>query len=408
MKMKQILITVALIVIINAMFLYVADVISTRKTKLSSSAVQISTHNEGVGGTTDEYNQPQTAYPGKEIVDRHYQMSRANAVTETVRRTELIVVSVNVIKTQIVRRNTNPFDNPFFGFFDYQPYRREVQSIGSGIIYNSNGYIITNSHVVEGATQIKIILGDRRQYEAKFIGSDNILDIAVLKIDADNLQSAVLGNSGDLMLGETVIAIGNPYAFLIKDSKPSVSVGVISAVNRNFAQDSGGKIYQRMVQTDAAINPGNSGGPLINILGEVIGINTFIFSETGGSIGIGFAIPIDRIKTIADEIIEYGKRRQIWYGLRVQELNPMIASYLGLDNLNGVIISVIESTSPAAKAGLQRGDIIKKINGVEIKNTDDAEVAISEITVGDKIDFQIIRGKQIRTISFNAVELNSR
>jgi serine protease Do len=336
--------------------------------------------------------------------DDDYQITRANAVTRAVKINEPSVVSINVIKTQIVRRNQNPFDNPFFGFFDYQPYRREVQSIGSGVIYSENGYILTNSHVVEGATQIKVILNDARQFEAEITGIDTVLDIAVLKIDEDNLPVAAFGSSDDLMLGETTIAIGNPYAFLIKDSKPSVSVGVVSAVNRNFSQDQGGKIYQSMIQTDAAINPGNSGGPLLNILGEVIGINSFIFSESGGNIGLGFAIPIDRSIRIADEIIKYGRRRQIWFGFKIQDLNPMIATHLGLSDLNGVIVSVVDNNSPADKAGLKRGDIIKQINKVIVSNSNDAEVAISGISIGDEIRIHILRGNQSSVVKFTAVE----
>jgi serine protease Do len=408
MRFSQVLVTIILIVVINILFLYVGNVFTKQKALTDTPAEMINIDDPISTPPSGTSSETESSYFQRSKKNEAYQVGRHNSVTETVKNSEMAVVSVNVIKTQIVRRNTNPFENPFFGFFDYRPYRREVQSIGSGIIYNQEGYIITNSHVVEGATQIKIILSDQRQFEAKFIGSDSILDIAVLKIDVDNLQAAKLGRSSDLLLGETVIAIGNPYAFLIKDSKPSVSVGVISAMDRNFAQDSGGKIYQRMIQTDAAINPGNSGGPLINILGEVIGINTFIFSESGGSIGIGFAIPIDRIKNIANEIIDYGRRRQIWFGLKIQELNPMIASYLGLEDLNGVIVSVVEPNSPSANAGLQRGDIIKVINGNTINSTEDAEVAISEITVGDKIEFKVLRGKKTITIMFSAVELNSK
>jgi len=350
-----------------------------------------------------------TTYPvqrERQSSNDDYQLTRSNAVTRAVMLTEPAVVSVNVIKTQIVRRYTNPFDNPFFGFFDQRPYRREVQSIGSGIIYNSDGYIVTNSHVVEGATQIKVILEDKRQFEAEIMGIDSVLDIAVLKIETDNLPTVPFGTSDDLLLGETVIAIGNPYAFLIKDSKPSVSVGVVSATQRNFSQDTGGKIYQGMIQTDAAINPGNSGGPLVNILGEVIGINTFIFSESGGNIGLGFAIPINRIIRVTDEIIEYGRKRQIWFGFKIQDLSPMIASYLELEDLNGVIVSIIEDNSPAAEAGLRRGDIIKKINNIMIRNSTDAEIAISEITVGDRIEMEIYRGQRIFSIEFDAIELD--
>jgi len=351
-----------------------------------------------------------SGYPGQQQREQRgdeYRLARENAVTRAVSLTGQAVVSVNVIKTQIVRRNTNPFDNPFFGFFNYRPYRREVQSIGSGIIFSSDGYIVTNSHVVEGATQIKIILEDQRHFEAEIVGFDSVLDIAVLKIDAHDLPVASFGRSEDLIPGETVIAIGNPYAFLIKDSKPSVSVGVVSAVGRNFSQDSNGKMYQGMIQTDAAINPGNSGGPLVNILGEVVGINTFIFSESGGSIGLGFAIPIERVKRISKEVIEYGRVRQIWFGFKIQDLNPMIASYLDLTDLDGVIVSLIENDSPAVNAGLQRGDIIKSINRMVIRNSGDAEIAISEISVGDMIELEVLRGNRLIPISFEAVEFRS-
>jgi len=397
-KTTNIIMTVLIVIIINLIFY---QVFSDRTDK--------SLNNVPADFYTNNREEMITTYPVQQERLRdsdEYQLTRTNAVTKAVKMTEPTVVSVNVIKTQIVRRYTNPFDNPFFGFFDYRPYRREVQSIGSGIIFNPEGYIVTNSHVVEGATQIKVILQDQRQYEAQIVGMDSVLDIAILKIEAEGLTSARFGSSSDLLLGETAIAIGNPYAFLIKDSKPSVSVGVISATNRNFSQDTGGKIYQGMIQTDAAINPGNSGGPLINILGEIIGINTFIFSESGGNIGLGFAIPIDRVKRITNEIIKYGRRREIWFGFGVQDLNPMIASYLGLSDLNGVIVSILDNNSPAAAAGLQRGDIIRRIDNFNIRNMNDTEIAISEIAVGDKIELEVLRGNRTFMISFDAVELD--
>jgi len=211
--------------------------------------------------------------------------SRRNAITNAAGVVEPAVVSVNVIKTQMVKRR----HSFFFGFYDEVPY--SIQGIGSGVIFSPDGFIITNAHVVEGATEIKIILTDTRQFDAKVIGIDTSHDIAVIKIEGDDLPFAEFGDSDELIIGEWAIALGNPYGFLIKDSKPSVSVGVISAINRDFAENKDGKIYRHMVQTDAAINQGNSGGPLVNIFGEIIGINTFIFSESGGNIGIGFAIP---------------------------------------------------------------------------------------------------------------------
>ncbi len=331
-------------------------------------------------------------------------VSRTNAITQAVELVQPAVVSVNVIKTQVVRRYTNPFDNPFFGFFDHFPYKRDIKSIGSGVIFNEEGYIITNAHVVEGATQIKIILSDERQFDGDLIGIDGVHDVAILKIQGDNIPSVKLGNSSDIIIGEWAIAVGNPYGFLIKDSKPSVSVGVISAVNRNFAENRDQKVYKGMIQTDAAINPGNSGGPLVNIYGEVIGINTFIFSESGGSIGIGFAIPIDKVKKVSRELIKYGKVRDIWFGFKVQDINPMIASYLNLKSVDGVIVAYIEKKGPAAEAGLKKGDIITKINSLKIKDENDAELAVRDIAVGDVIKLEVYRDKKKKTIEIDAIE----
>lgn len=324
--------------------------------------------------------------------------SRHNSITEAVNKVQPAVVSVNIIKTQIVKRYVNPFENPFFGFFHNHPFKRKIQGIGSGVIFSEDGYILTNEHVVQGATEIKIILTDGRNFEAEIVGMDEKHDIAILKVDADNLPVARLGTSSDLIIGEWAIAVGNPYGFLIKDSKPSVSVGVVSAFNRNFSENRDGKIYKGMIQTDAAINPGNSGGPLVNIYGEVIGINSFIVSETGSNIGIGFASPIDKIKKSIEEILKYGKIRQVWFGFKVQDINPLIASYMNLESQDGVIIAYLEDGGPADKAGVKKGDIIIKINNTDIKNTDDVELAIADIAVGDTIRLVILRdGKEIKT-----------
>lgn len=227
--------------------------------------------------------------------------TRSNAITAAVEAVEPAVVSVNVIKTEIIRRG-GPFGFGFFDFFGSIPMQRQVQSIGTGVIYDPQGYIITNAHVVSGATDIKVVLPDKREFDARIVGVDSSHDIAKLKIEGARLPHAKLGSSKNLIIGEWSIALGNPYGFLMNDSKPSVSVGVISAVNRSFAPREDKRSYRNMIQTDAAINPGNSGGPLTNINGEVIGINTFIFSENGGNIGIGFAIPIDTVKSILAKI----------------------------------------------------------------------------------------------------------
>lgn len=333
----------------------------------------------------------------KSITDK-INNSRQNAITTAVEMIQPAVVSVNVIKTRIVRRRTSFF----FGFYDEIPYN--IKGIGSGVIFNKDGYILTNSHVVEDAIEIKVILTDNRQFDGKIVGIDSVHDIAVLKVNGENLPFARLGKSAELIIGEWAIAVGNPYGFLIKDSKPSVSVGVISAVNRDFAENEQGKIYRRMIQTDAAINQGNSGGPLVNIYGEVVGINTFIFSESGGNIGIAFSIPIDRVKKIADELIQYGKVREIWFGFKVQDINPMLASHLGLESLDGVLVNYVQKNSPSQKAGLQKMDIITEINGNYIGNTEDAEMAVSDISVGDEMKIKIIRDKKKMSLALDAVE----
>ena len=334
----------------------------------------------------------------KNLLSDEVYSSRRNAITNAAGIVEPAVVSVNVIKTQMVKRR----HSFFFGFYDEVPY--SIQGIGSGVIFSPDGFIITNAHVVEGATEIKVILTDTRQFDAKVIGIDTSHDIAVIKIEGDDLPFAKFGDSDELIIGEWAIALGNPYGFLIKDSKPSVSVGVISAINRDFAENKDGKIYRHMVQTDAAINQGNSGGPLANIFGEIIGINTFIFSESGGSIGMGFAIPVNALKKSVRELIEFGKIRQIWFGFKVQEINPLIASHLELKSLDGVLVNYIQSKSPAAKAGLKEGDIVIEINGNIIKDTRDAELAVSDISVGDKIEIGIMRNGKTLELNLKAVE----
>ncbi|MDD4308803.1 MAG: trypsin-like peptidase domain-containing protein [Candidatus Cloacimonetes bacterium] len=254
----------------------------------------------------NHFNGNQASFPGmfstnKSTVNKSVSTSRENAITNAVSIVEPAVVSINVIKTEIVRART-PFGFGFFDFFESTPMRRQVQSIGSGVIYDKTGYIITNAHVVSGATQIKVVLPDKREFDAQIAGIDHIHDIAKLKIQGNNLPEAKLGDSQDLIIGEWSIALGNPYGFLMNDSKPSVSVGVISALNRSFAPREDKHDYKAMIQTDAAVNPGNSGGPLVNVNGEVIGINTFIFSENGGNIGIGFAIPVNSVKAILNQL----------------------------------------------------------------------------------------------------------
>jgi len=327
-------------------------------------------------------------------------ITRQNAITQAVEIVEPAVVSVNVIKTEIVRGGMNMFGWPFGGI----PMQRQVQGIGSGVVFNEDGYIITNAHVAGGATQITVVLPDAREFDAKVIGIDESSDVAVLKISGKNIPYARLGISSDLIIGEWAIALGNPYGFLMNDTKPSVAVGVISAVNRNFGQRQDGKLYKDMIQTDAAINQGNSGGPLVNINGEVIGINTFIVSESGGSIGIGFALPIDRVKRITDEIIRNGKVRPVNFSFKVQEITKELASYLNLDKETGVIVVELDSKSPAYKAGLRNSDVITKVKGTPVLSGNDIKLAVADIMIGDEISFEIYRDGKKQTITFTAKE----
>jgi len=342
--------------------------------------------------------------------NRSLEYSRENAITKAVELVRPSVVSVNVIKTEVIRNNrfNSFFFDDFFRDFFPRQYERKVQNLGSGVIISEDGYIITNSHVVKGATKIKVILSDGSNLEAKLVGNDDKNDIAVIKVSGKNLPYAKLGRSDDIIIGEWTIAMGNPFGYLIKDSKPTVTVGVVSAVDRNFHISDDNRVYKKMIQTDAAINPGNSGGPLINVNGEVIGINTFIFTKSGGSIGIGFAIPVDRVRSIANEIIKYGKIRPIWFGFKVQDITPAIAYNLGLKSSQGVLVSYIEKDGPAEEAGLKRGDIITKINNQIINNADDAEIAVSDVRVGEELKIEIIRDGKKETKELITKEYKDR
>ncbi len=319
--------------------------------------------------------------------------SRENAIVRAAQEVSPAVVSISVTQIRVYRTSPFFFSDPFIDQFFPElrrEYRQRIKSMGSGFIIDEEGHILTNEHVVENATRIMVSLPDGRQFPGKLKGSDPTTDLAVLQIEAENLPVAPLGDSDDLIIGEWAIAIGNPYGFLISDSRPTVTVGVISAVNRDF-EPQGGHVYQGMIQTDAAINPGNSGGPLVNAAGEVIGINTFIFTESGGSLGIGFAIPINTAKKVLKELLKYGRVRQIWTGLRVQKVNRLIAESLGLPRAEGVIISQIDQGSPGEKAGLEVGDVIIEVNDHPIKGEKEIREAFYTAQAGDEFKLKIWR-----------------
>ena len=335
-----------------------------------------------------------------ERIDR----SRRTAIVEAAERVGPSVVTLSVVQTRVVQTSPVPFGNDFFEpfFRDMIPqyrYREQIPSMGSGFIISKQGYVLTNEHVVHGADKISVILSDGRSFAGKIVGAHPQYDLAIVKIDGKDLPVAPLGTSNDLMVGEWAIAIGNPFGFLLNDTQPTVTAGVISATQRDIkSQSQSGGIYKNMIQTDAAINPGNSGGPLVNSRGDVIGVNTFIFTKSGGSEGIGFAIPIDAAKRVVDELIHYGKVRNVWIGVRTWELTPYVAERLGTNDRNGLYVAVIERGSPADKAGVKVGDIIRKVNGTPVGDGSQAYRAIFGASVGDTVTLTVERDAKLLTV----------
>ncbi|MEE2876410.1 MAG: trypsin-like peptidase domain-containing protein [Candidatus Neomarinimicrobiota bacterium] len=329
---------------------------------------------------------------------------RQNAITKAIMQVGPAVASINVI--QIKEYRSSPFFNdPLFQFFfPEEPYRQRIPSLGSGVVISPDGYIITNQHVIEEADQILVTLPGGKEYEAELIGADRTTDISVLKIDDRNLPYASFGNSSDILIGEWVIALGNPFGLFDVNKQPTATVGVVSSTNLDFGREHSGRVYQGMIQTDAAINRGNSGGPLCNALGEVIGINTFIYTGSGyseGSIGIGFAIPIDRAREIAEELKKYGRiDRNVAVGFRFQRVDRQLARYLELPRVGGLIITEISRRGPADKAELHVGDVIYLINERKVNSAGDIIKIIEEnlLRPGDRLEVDYYRdGKMNKT-----------
>jgi len=270
---------------------------------------------------------------------------------------------------------------------------------------DSMGMVLTNEHVVRNALRIEIVLPDGRFFVARVLGRAIDYDLAVLQIQCEDslrFAAAPLGDSEDLIVGEWVIAIGNPLGYQLTDHKPSATVGVVSALEREVkGETESGAIYKNMIQTDAAINPGNSGGALVNAMGEVIGINTFILSTTGGSMGLGFAIPIHIARRIIDDIVEYGRVREVWIGLGVWNINHQyVAHRLGIANRNGLLVMAVDPGSPADRAGVEMYDIIRGVNRRPVRTDRDARREIFGAAPGDRLALQIERDGRLQEISF--------
>ena len=333
---------------------------------------------------------PPAPAPGP-VPARSIDASRRTAITTAVERVAPAVVTV---QTETVRRVEADFYDIFPG---NRSGEQRSSGIGSGFIIRADGVIVTNAHVIEGASKVSVGMRDGTSYEAKVIGIDETNDLAVVKIEARNLPVAPLGTSADLLIGEWTIAIGNPFGFVLGNSEPSVSVGVMSAVGRNLAgRSEGGGVYVDMLQTDAAINPGNSGGPLVNAMGEVIGVNSSIYSPTGGSVGLGFAIPIDRTKRIVEDLMEHGAVRQPWVGIRLSVPDAQSAREAAL---SGAVVGRVVPGSPAARAGVQVGDQLVRAGTRGVRNPFEWEARLLDLRVGETLPIVVRRGS--RELSFS-------
>jgi serine protease Do len=326
--------------------------------------------------------------------------TRRTVITETVSKISPAVVGINVTE---IRQYRDPFFSPFFDdpffrqfFGGDRTQTRKVKSLGSGFIISSDGYILTNDHVAGNAVEVVITLTNGKHFNAKVIGSDPVSDICLLKIDEDSLPYILLGNSNEILIGEWAIALGNPFGLFDLNDKPTVTVGVISALGMNL-DPVNNRYYLNMIQTDAAINGGNSGGPLVNSVGEVIGMNTLIISPGSGqgSVGLGFAIPINKVKSIVDELKENGKiERDFYTGIRVQNIDEAISKYFKLETTKGVIITRVENASPAAKAGLESGDIIVQIDDYKINNEQTLIGVLQEFRTNQTITLKLVRNNK--------------
>jgi serine protease Do len=324
---------------------------------------------------------------------------RRDAIVEVVQKVSPAVVYIGTEQEVESRfRGRRSFLEDFFG--GGREERRRVQGLGSGVIIDASGIIVTNDHVIRGASAIHVVLADGRTLEAEVLGSDSTNDLAVLRVSAKQpLPTAKLGTSSDLMIGETVIAIGSPFGL-----SKTVTAGVVSATGRTFRAEDG-TVYNDFVQTDAAINPGNSGGPLLNVDSEIIGINTAIFA---GGQGIGFAIPADKVRRIVDELTRFGKVRPAWVGIDAVDLPVQIASQLGWDRSYGALVDSVEPGSPAEQAGVRRGDVVAELGGSRINDSEDFDTRVRGYPARSTFPVVLFREGNLRTLQVTPVEFPPR
>ena len=329
--------------------------------------------------------------------------SRNTALVRAVDRVAPSVVSVSTIRT--VRQFASSFEDlfmrEFFGSMGPLQNEQSVPGLGSGIVLNPEGIILTNDHVVAEVDSIWVKDSEGRQFVAELLGTDPLHDLAVIRVDdpSASFQTAPLGDSDDLKVGEWVVALGSPYGAVVRGPRPTVTAGVVSAVDRDIRINETSAIYKGMIQTDATIHPGNSGGPLVNAAGQIIGINTFSLAQSGVSLGIGFAIPINTAMRMAQELIRYGEIRAAWVGIAVHALGDLpgyVLNRLGATHVQGLVVWTMEKDSPSEDAGIQLGDIIREVNGEAVMTNEDAKRAIFGARIGDTIVFTIERKRDHR------------
>ena len=318
---------------------------------------------------------------------------------------------VNVSSSKIIRTSGGTISSPFFSdpffsqlfgnafpkSFQSRPSVEREHSLGSGVIVNPNGYILTNNHVIDGAKEVKVLLGDKREFEARIIGTDAKTDVAVLKVDAQNLPVLAFGDSSKMEVGNFVLAIGNPFGL-----NQTVTLGIVSATGRGGL---GIEDYEDFIQTDAAINPGNSGGALIDEHGDIIGINTAILSGGGGNQGVGFAIPGNMARNVMDQILKNGKVTRAWLGVSIQSVTSDLARALGLHETYGALINDLDKNGPAAKSGLQVGDVILDVNGQKIEDGPGLQLMIGSMLPGTNVKLTVFRDGATREVTVKLAEL---
>ncbi len=327
---------------------------------------------------------------------------RQTAITRAVELVAPAVVSINVIEVRQVRVRDpfagDPFFEHFFGRRQEQVRQQQVQGVGSGFVVSPDGYIVTNDHVAGNAARITVSFPDGRELDGRLVGTDPESDVAVVKVEPEEaLPYLAFSESEDVFVGEWAVALGNPFG-LFEAAEPTVTVGVVSAVGRDFAPQEG-RVFRDMIQTDASINRGNSGGPLVNALGEVIGVNTFIFSRSGGSVGIGFATPAWRVRRIVNEIRETGRvARPAPPGLNVRALNARAARMLGLDVSEGLLVISVDAGSPAEAAGIQPYDVILEIDSQRVVDSNAASALLRSLRPGETATLRLLRDGAAREV----------